>query len=375
MDVKKGMDVKMRRIYKVSICIIIYTILIQIFLSYLVSDRVVYQYRMNYDLVKDRVTNIEAVLEKIKHQIDSQQLKEYYVILGDSVAFSNPGPADKSLVVFLEKLASEQGKDIHVFNLALPAMQTGDVYTMMLKMMEYDISLENVIINLTYAGFVARNPDPPIVFWLDKQLNSVDSTTYTQISEHLVKNNRGVEKGIKGYKQTINDFLYSKISLFKYKDYTRVWVKQIYSDIKGRIDMTADIQPWYTKDYLSEILKQPMYTNTFSDKPFVMDENNLNIYFLNKIFNLQRGKNTLFFLSAMNDEFLKEFVEKSGYQENMKSINTYMLEGSEKYGFEYVDYNGKIEYALFSDHIHLIPKGYEYLAEQLWDRVSKWDLE
>ena len=79
MDVKKGMDVKMRRIYKVSICIIIYTILIQIFLSYLVSDRVVYQYRMNYDLVKDRVTNIEAVLEKIKHQIDSQQLKEYYV--------------------------------------------------------------------------------------------------------------------------------------------------------------------------------------------------------------------------------------------------------------------------------------------------------
>ena len=102
-----------------------------------------------------------------------------------------------------------------------------------------------------------------------------------------------MEKGIKGYKQTINDFLYSKISLFKYKDYTRVWVKQIYSDIKGRIDMTADIQPWYTKDYLSEILKQPMYTNTFSDKPFVMDENNLNIYFLNKIFNLQRGKNTL----------------------------------------------------------------------------------
>ena len=36
-------------------------------------------------------------------------------------------------------------------------------------------------------------------------------------------------------------------------------------------------------------------------------------------------------------------------------------------GFEYVDYNGKIEYALFSDHIHLIPKGYEYLAEKLWD--------
>ena len=116
---------------------------------------------MNYDMVKNRTTNIDAVLEQVKLIIEKEHLKDYIVILGDSVAYSSPGSSNSSLAYYLNEMAKKEGKHFLVLNLAMPAMQTGDIYTMLLKMKQHGISNDHVIINVTYAGFVKRAPSPP----------------------------------------------------------------------------------------------------------------------------------------------------------------------------------------------------------------------
>ncbi|MCG9969295.1 hypothetical protein L9W92_14825 [Pelotomaculum terephthalicicum JT] len=352
----------------------IYLLVIQLCLPYFIPANIIYDNRLNYDFVKNRTTNIDTVLEQVKIIIEKEHLKDYVVILGDSVAYSNPGPSDKSISYYLNEMAEKEERSFRVFNLAMPAMQTGDIYTMLLKMKQHGISNDHLIINIVYAGFVKRDPDPPAVYWLQQQLKSIDIDSYQKIESNLPASSNNEEKGFnvfKNIKTSINIFLYENISIFMYKDLLQLYFTEKINQIRGKIPVeTKSVQPWYAKDFLPELLKQPEYRRDYADNMFEMDGNNPQIYFLNKIIELQKGKNTLIFLAAVNDELLYDDINKSGYQENLQRIDNYFKDKP----VDYLNFYGKIDNKLFSDHIHLIPEGYYYLSKSLYKTINTWKI-
>ncbi|TCO73151.1 hypothetical protein [Marinisporobacter balticus] len=361
----------MAQFKKVMIYFVIYALFLQLGLAYMIPTKAVYNERLSYDAVKDRPTNIEAVFEQVKKIIDEEKLKDYVVILGDSVGYSNPGPAESSFAYFLNGKAQKQSKHFRVFNLSMPAMQTGDIYTVLLKMKEYGISSDHVIINIVYAGFVRRNPDPPSVFWLKDQLKEIDEKTYNHVEKQLLGNKKVEENFIKKKFGKAKEYMYENVAIFKYKDYIQAYAIERFNKVRGKLLCREDIKPWFQKSFLKDLLKQPMYQRDFSDESFIMDETNLQIYFLDKIIALQKDKDTLVFLAAMNDELLEKNVSKPGFQENMNRIDLYFKDKP----VEYINFNKKVDYNLFSDHVHLTPKGYQILSEKLWDVLIKWDID
>lgn len=359
---------------KPIIYFIIYLLAIQLFMPYFIPTDVIYNNRMNYDFVKNRTTNIETVLEQVKITIEKEHLNDYLIILGDSVAYSNPGPADQSITYYLNDLYEKEGEIVRVFNLALPAMQTGDIYTMLLKMKQYGISSDHIIINVIYAGFVRRTPDPPAVYWLQQQLKSSDMEAYNKVAGNLAAN-AGTDNGettagiLERVKSNGSLFLYENINMFKYKDLWQIYFSEKSRQIRNVLSAeTQPILPWYTKDFLPALLKQPEYQRDYSDEAFEMDEDNPQIYFLDKIIELQSGKNTLIFLTAINDGLLGDDIGKAGYQANLKRIDDY-FKGKP---VDYLNLYGSIDNGLFSDHVHLTSEGYYYLSALLFAKINTW---
>jgi len=344
-----------------------YLILIQLFLGFIFPINIVYQNRMDYSLVKDNAHNINAVLEQISKKIKAEQLEDYIIILGDSVSYSGPGESEQSVGVCLEQIASQAEPEINVFNLALPAMQVGDIYTMLLKLKQFNISTENLIINISYAGFVERNPNPPIIFWLSQDLQQLDKNSFMHVLPQLQANGHYTDTNIWHRIQSfLKNRVYPTISVLRYKDYMIREISLGYKKIRGidiPDDTLGDTRPWYMKDQLEAYLERPENSRAFSDTPFDMSINNPQVYFLEKIEEFQRGKNTLVFLIAINDELMKGKVTQPGYVENLGRIDSYF----EHSPFNYLNLQGQIDQKHFTDHVHLTSEGYNHLAEILYD--------
>lgn len=360
-----------RPLNKVIFYFVTYLIALQFIFNAFVPSKTIYNYRLNYELVKDRPTNIEAVLKEIKTTIVNEKLEDYVVILGDSVAYSSPGSSDTSIGYYLNERANSEGKSFITFNLAMPSMQVGDIYTLLLKMDEYGISRDNIIIDVLYAGFVDRTPNPPPVFWLDKQLKVSDPITYKRI---ITSDNENKEKQtyIEVWGQNIKDKLYQNVSIFKYKDYVQVYVKEEIGMLKGKLaDASEQVQPWYEKPFLKDLLAEYQYQIGFNPTPFTMDETNPQIMLLDKIIELQEGKNTLIFLAPINEELVGEYLDEENYFKNVERIDQYFSTKP----IEYVNYYKKIPFNLFSDQVHYTADGYNYLADLLWEKIAVWNLK
>ena len=344
--------------------VLIYLLIIQFALYYIVPLDMVYGYRMDYELVKNNIHNIDTILEQISKEVKNKDLKEYVIILGDSVAFSGPGDSQQSIGYYLEEINREKNGEnaIRFFNLSMPAMQVGDIYTMLLKLDKYGISTDNVILNITYAGFVKRDPDPPIVFWFRDNLKNMDQESYAEVQVNLTAND--YSKGKKNFVSYLSSFLESRIypslRLFQYKDFLKKAVSG-----EHQSDALGDARVWSEKEGLRELLKEYEYQGGFSAKPFDMSTTNPQIYFLEKIMERQQDKNTLIFLAAVNEVLMEEEVNKDGYQENLKKIDNYFRIKDSKY----LNLQGKIGESSFSDHIHLTSEGYRMLAEILYEEL------
>ncbi|HHV72373.1 MAG TPA: hypothetical protein GXX38_07185 [Clostridia bacterium] len=343
--------------------VILYLLIIQLVLPLLVPLEAVYNFRMDYEIVKDRIEDIDPVLEQISKTIKEKKQEDYLIILGDSVAYSGPGGPEQSISFYLSQLAEKEGKELPVYNLALPAMQAGDLYTMLLKLQEYGISTDKLIINLIYSGFVARKPDPPCVFWLAGELKRLDPTAYETVRKNLAANNR-VDTGWKAFSRQLSAFIFRKVNIFKYKDYLARKILAPIEQPKGE-DPTLG-RPWFEKEFLPDLLQQPEYQKAFSDQAFIMDETNPQIYFLQKIISRQQDKKTLIFLASVNRELMQDNVEKAGYKKNLELIDQFFAEKP----VAYLNLHDAIPNELFSDHLHLIPEGYQYLAEILWGQAK-----
>ena len=357
---------------KTAVYFFVYLLLIQIFLPYLTPGQFIYDQRLNYDLVKNRPTNMEAVLEQVKLTIDREELREYAVLLGDSVAYSNPGQASESIASRLNEMWAAEGAGYPVFNLAMPAMQTGDVYTMLLAMHRHGISSDRLILDVTYAGFIERDPEPPAVYWLAEQLKYLDSAAYEKIEPILPDYARISPVKITDFSAINRRFgtlLFENVNFLKYKDLWQSYFIRHYRQLRNQPEAPpTPTQPWFTKGFLPELLQQPEYQRDFNDAPFVMADSNPQCYFLDKILELQQGKSTIIFLSGVNPALMEENINKPGYQENLAKIDEYF----EDKDVIYLNTYYLIDDEMFSDHMHLTSDGYCFLARILLAQMEQW---
>ncbi len=342
--------------------LIIYLLIIQLLLPGVVPLEFVYRYRIDYALVKDNSADIDVILDQIQRQIKKQDLQDYIIILGDSVAHSGPGPADQSVGARLQEYYRQQGRDRPVFNLAMPAMQVGDIYTMLLKLDEHGISTDNLIINVIYAGFAERNPGPSTVFWLQKDLARLDPASFDHIEAQLQASGSLPREEPA---QKLNKLITQRLEVYRYKDFIKADLQKRMGTNRKAENGLGDPRPWYEKEGLKKLLDTPDYHNAFAVKPFDMSSRNPQIYFLNKIIEHQRHKETLVFMAAVNPELMPQ-VNQPGYQANLQAVRNYFAAHSVRY----IDFHGSIDQRRFSDHVHLIGPGYSLVARRLGEDFS-----
>ncbi|WP_010269242.1 SGNH/GDSL hydrolase family protein [Paenibacillus senegalensis] len=350
--------------------VVLYLIVLQFLIPYLVPNDKVYHNRMDYPLTALKESNnIDPVLAYIKREIDANPQDDYIIMLGDSVFYGSPGNSDQSPNVFMEERAQADPNSTikRVYNLALPANQLGDLYAMLLKLDQYEISTDNLIFNIRYPSFMPREGWPPTVFWMQKQLRARDSDTFEHVSAQLKATKYELPQSwYDHYKFFIYEEIMQRIPMFQYKDYLQKAWEHTKLHVQGKPipdDSLGDPMPWYTKGHLWEYMENDEIVNSYTDKPFDFSETSLDVYFLEQILKHQQGKNTVVVMTGVNQELMQDFVSKPGYQENMKQIDR-LFEGRE---VRYINLEGVLDDDLFSDHTHFTPEGYEALGNLLWD--------
>lgn len=347
----------MKRLTKLFMFIIIYLLVSQIALPFMIPSDMIYNYRIKYNVFKDNPDSIGVTLDVVQRDIESQKLTDYIILFGDSVGFSTPADEYGSLGYYLNQLADKEGYKTKIFNLSIPSEYPGDIYTLIKQLDKRGISTDHLIINLNYFEFLFDQKYPG-VFWLKEQLRDVDKEAY----EHVYGVNNQTD--YKTLKNKLSRIVNAKLHLLSYKDYIREQATFTLVDPKK---LNSQIRPWYEKKYLQAEMKKPDNQWLFSDKPMVLDESRASIYFINKIIAHQKGKDTLIFLPGYNRELLTEETAKDGFNNNLKRLDAFF----ESKPVRYVNYDRKIDYRLYSDHVHLLPEGYAVLAEDLWMRIKE----
>jgi hypothetical protein len=351
---------------------VIFMILVQLVLPWSIPFNKIYHNRIDYNITKDNNEKFEPALEQIKLEINHNHLKDYIIILGDSVLYGSPGNSDQAVNAFMESLAkkSPTHSKLRIFNLSYPSMMAGDIYTMLLKLDKLGISTDRIMINFRYASFVARDSTPPIraVFWLMRDLKSLDSTAYQHVLPQLKESGYKEPKFFYGqFKDVLYHDILPAIKLFSYKDYIvhmmqRAKLKLLGHRLPDDSIINGDPRPWYVKEDLVKYVQGDVIQRSYSDVPFNMTESNPDIYFIEQILKHQQGKETFVVLNGANQTLLKQYVEKPGYQANLKAIDAYFQQKEVKY----LNLEGKLDDSLFTDHTHFIAEGYKAMADLLW---------
>jgi len=339
---------------------LIYLLVIQLVLGMVLPTGLVYHYRLDFNVVKNSPANdYDVVLEQVAREIRRERLSDYLVVLGDSVGYSGPGGPEQSIGYYLEQIGRDQGRPIRVFNLSMPAMQAGDIYTAFLKLGQHGISTKHVAVNIIYGGFVARKPDPPAATWLQNDLRRLDPEAYAYALPSLKANGRIKPET---YADWFSRVVSPRVALLRYRDF--LWAA-LARHIPGLgSDEVADTRPWFEKPTLPQLLQAREYQRLFDDTPFVMDETNPQVYFIDRLIERARadGSHLTFFLTPANAELMQANVNKPGYAANLRRLDQFFATRPVRF----INLEGRISTRLFADHLHLTPEGYRQMADLLW---------
>jgi len=350
---------------------------IQFGLPALVPPGLIYDHRLSYEYFRDNHADLDLALRAIKSHIRREGLEDYVILLGDSVTYSARTSPDQSIGAHLEAVAAEHGRPTHVFTLAEPSMQIGDTYAVILKLRAYGISTRHVISNLLYGGFVARTPFPPAVFWLENDLRHLDREVYDRVRSHLeaarldplAKPPKTLEARFDRY---VSQNVYPVIAPLAYRDFIRSAAIRLVTGQDPKAEK-IDPRPWTEKTHLKATLQLQEYQMAFSDRPFILDETNLQVYFLERIIAASAittpGDEIVFFMSPVNQTLMAVNVAKPGYRENLGRVDAWF--GTKP--VTYLNLESAIPDRYFADHLHLTPEGNQVLAEILWHALETRD--
>ncbi len=348
----------MKIIRKLIIFLIIFLISTEIIFAYAFPARYVFNQRINYDVFKDNVYSIELAVKSIKQTISREKIGSYYIFIGDSVGYGTPCPPDKTISSYLNTISKKEGKDVRFFNLALPSTMFGDYYTVLLLLQKYGVSTDNVILNFSYWEINAKTP----TYWFKHYLKELDNNSYNKMVESGAIKEDSLWKNIKA---EIYHFANTNIRIIGNSGFVTNKIKSTTNNLLRESEPALSV--WSKKADLKNAMTKPENRWYFSDKKFNLTENGVQIYFINKIMELQKDKNILFVLNAANNELLKDETSKQGYKDNVDAIEKLFANKNAKF----INYNNKVDYTLFSDHVHLLPDGYSFIAQDLWNKIDK----
>lgn len=338
---------------------LLFFVAIQYTISQYVTLDTVYHYRINYKIFQEDPRTLEVAVDQIARTIREKKLEDYIIMIGNSVAWGTNAASDNSLNKYLNDLstADPEHKQV-VFNLSLPSMQAGDAYTLLLMLDKKNIKRDNVIIGLIYTAFIDRTNGPRAVFWTGDQLRELDKDTYNRVKEQLIRGYYKPKSGWDYIEYAYMERALNVLPLYRYKTI----IECSREEAKKASDLLGDARPWNEKKISEEKIKSRDYLNFFNPTPFVMDNSNWGIYFMNKIIELQQDKRLLVFMAGGNSELSSKEISQPGYQENLLTINQYFEEAR----VDFINLQDVIPAKYFTDHVHLTKDGNQQLAEILW---------
>ena len=350
---------KSRNSFKSLVYALIFFIIIQAAIGYYVNLGMVYHYRLDYKMFLNNKKTIEVVVEEIARTIKKRKLEDYIILIGNSVAWGTNETSDHSLGKYLNDLAAADSPHRQVvFNLSAPSMHAGDIYTLLLMLEKQGIPAGNLMVGLGYSAFADLSSGPRAVFWLGDYLRELDRKAFADVREQIVSQGYKYKSGWDYVEDKYMHKALSILPLYKYKD-----VIESYRELQeAGTDLLGDPRPWHEKPYPAERLESKEYLKFFDSRPFVMDEHNWGIYFMNKILEHQQGKRTLVFVAGGNSELTRKEVTHPGYQSNLKLIEQFFNRDD----VIFVQMQDKISPDLFTDHVHLTKEGNQVLASILW---------
>jgi len=343
--------------------VLAYLLILQFTIGLVVPSSWVYWYRVPYETFKDDPHVLDVALDRIADETRREQITDYVFLLGDSVMYSGPGGPEQSIGYYLEQLSAERGRPLRAYNLAQPAMQAGDIYIVLQKIRKRGLSTDHVVIDLMYGGFVARTPNPPIVYWLGDDLREVDPEAWAEYGEALLQ--IAEARMARTWKERLDLFLRRHVSLWTYRATLR---KQLLRRIQ-QSEEVYNTQPWYEKPYLPDLMKDAQYQKLFDPEPFDMTEANPQIGFLERILAATADHPPLIFLTPANQVLMEANTSDPGYQANLRALDAWF---ADKPAY-YYNWESALPDRLFADHVHLTPEGYEVLAGMILDALEEME--
>lgn len=234
----------------------------------------------------------------------------------------------------------------------------GDLYTILLLLDKYSVDTKNLILNFSYWELATKNP----TYWFKHYLKELDSSSYEKMVETKAISRDSLWDNMKS---EIYHLANKNIKILGYSQFVTNKIKTLSGTFLNESQPVLAV--WSTKSELPSVLGKPENKWYFSDKKFNLTETSSQVYFLEKIIEFQRGKNSIFILNAMNDKLLPSSISEQGFRDNITAIEKYFYEKN----LNLVNYNGKIDYTYFSDHVHLLPEGYKFIANDLINRIDK----
>ncbi|HLO02475.1 MAG TPA: hypothetical protein VK191_05120 [Symbiobacteriaceae bacterium] len=351
--------------------VLLFCVILQVTIGRLIPVEWLYHYRVDYESVKGNMAaGLHAAIERIDAEIRANPNQEYVILLGDSVTYSGPGGPEQSIGYYLEQWSrgataedraglapqevaprKDQGRPVKVYNLAEPGMMAGDIYTVLLMLQEKQIPLKKVALNLIYAGFPARGPGQPYFGWLGEELHRLDRTAWAKAG--------GLESQRPDWTKRFRQTILSPLSIWAYRDVLRARLLSPFG--LGAAKEVTDVRPWTEKPTLKELMRQPLYQTVVDPRPLDLTDANPNVYLWNRMLDRlhEAGADVFVYFSPVNQGLMGEWTKDPGYQANVKQIDGLFSQKPIRYvNLE----SGFMPDSLFTDHLHLIPEGYQRLA-------------
>lgn len=330
--------------------VLLFCVVLQATIGLMIPTRWFYNYRVDYESVKGNMAaGLHLAIDRIAAEIEANPNQEYVVLLGDSVTYSGPGGPEQSIGYYLEQWGGAQGRPLKVYNLAEPGMMAGDIYTVLLMLQERQVPLKRVALNLIYAGFPARGPGQPYFGWLGEELHRLDRTAWERAG--------GSESQRPDWTKRFRQTILGPLALWQYRDVLRAHLLAPFG--LGASTEVIDVRPWTEKPTLKELMRQPLYQSVVDPRPLDLTEANPNVYLWNRMIERLEGSDVLVYFSPVNQGLMGEWTKEPGYQANVKQIDALFTSKP----IRYVNWeSGLLDDALFTDHLHMVPEGYQRLA-------------
>jgi len=346
-----------------------------IFLTEIVLPPLMKEYyarRAEQYLFTDRLPrNFEQIHRDLPSAITYiRQNEERYDInvlfLGDSVAYGAGVGEGESIPAYLEQELSARfpGKEVRVWNLAIPGSEPGDLYCLLHRLEGIEPDAVVADFNMIFYG-KASVEDPLAFHWLyldpgfpPEAAKTVDSI-YPRSGKERIGEFFARHWGLYGKREVVNAILFGGHPRQRLEDVARsVWARLRGSDSAAPQQSATKIDSQEQREKVA-----------FMYSPAPVDPATNEAYLFTKeiLTELDRsGRHSLVFMTDQNVEILGDLITCAPYQHNVRVVDSLLR----KSAVPYISFYGELPSWMFADHVHLNSAGNKHVAGVLAEELE-----